>query len=67
MPTFDYYEYSEYSENEISDTLNNLREMLLTEEISAYGTGYNLKIGAIYRFSEEIKLEAHYILQHSLV
>ncbi|MAU35972.1 MAG: hypothetical protein CMD14_01200 [Flavobacteriales bacterium] len=56
VPTFDYYEYSEYSENEISDTLNNLREMLLTEEISAYGTGYNLKIGAIYRFSEEIKI-----------
>ena len=57
MPTFDYYEYSEYSENEISDTLNNLRQMLLTEEISAYGTGYNLKIGVIHRFSEEIKIE----------
>tara|TARA_B100001250_G_C19776652_1_gene779865 strand:- start:301 stop:1797 length:1497 start_codon:yes stop_codon:yes gene_type:complete len=56
VPTIDYYEYSEYTEREISDTSNNLRRMLFSEEISAYGTGYNLKIGAIYRLSERIKI-----------
>ena len=56
IPTLDYYEYSEYSEAEISDTSNNLRRMLLSEEIAAYGTGYNLKIGAIYRLSENAKI-----------
>ena len=56
IPTIDYYEYSEYTEREISDTANNLREMLFSEEISAYGTGYNIKIGAIYRLSEKIKI-----------
>jgi len=56
IPTFDYYEYSEYTEREISDTSSNLRKMLFSEEISAYGTGYNLKVGAIYRLSEKIKI-----------
>ena len=56
IPTFEYYEYSEYTEREISDTSNILREMLFSEEISAYGTGYNLKVGAIYRLSEKIKI-----------
>jgi hypothetical protein len=56
IPTIDYYEYSEYTEREISDTSNNLRRMLFSEEISAYGTGYNLKVGAIYRLSEKIKI-----------
>jgi hypothetical protein len=56
IPTFDYYEYSEYTEREISDTSSNLRRILFSEEISAYGTGYNLKVGAIYRLSEKIKI-----------
>tara|TARA_B100001250_G_scaffold83417_1_gene68807 strand:+ start:3218 stop:4657 length:1440 start_codon:yes stop_codon:yes gene_type:complete len=56
VPKIDYYEYSEFSERETSDTSNNLRGMLLSEEIAAYGTGYNLKLGAIYRLSENIKI-----------
>ncbi len=56
VPTVDYYEYSEYTERETSDTSNNLRKMLFSEEISAYGTGYNLKVGAIYRLSEKMKI-----------
>tara|TARA_B100001758_G_C18401760_1_gene609456 strand:+ start:1151 stop:2587 length:1437 start_codon:yes stop_codon:yes gene_type:complete len=57
MPTINYYEYSEYTEHELSsDTSNNLRQMSFSEEISAYGTGYNLKIGAIYRLSEKTKI-----------
>jgi len=56
VPTIDYYEYSEYTEREMSDTSSNLRQMLWTEETSVYGTGYNLKFGAIYRLSERIKI-----------
>ena len=56
FPTLDYYEYSEYSEREISDTANNLRQMILSEEITAQGNGYNLKVGLIYRLSEKIKI-----------
>lgn len=56
IPTIDYYENSEYTESEISDTSNNLRTMFFSEEFSVYGTGYNLKVGAIYRLSEKIKI-----------
>ena len=56
MPTINYYEYSEYTEEEVLDTSNNLRQMLFSEEISAYRRGYNLKVGAIYRLSEKIKI-----------
>jgi hypothetical protein len=56
IPTIDFYEYSEYTEREASDTSNNLRKMLFSEEISAYGTGYNLKVGAIFRLSERVKI-----------
>ena len=54
--TINYYEYSEYSESERTDTTNDLRGMVLSEEVSAYGIGYNLKIGAIYRISKNTKI-----------
>jgi hypothetical protein len=56
IPTINYYEYSEYTESETTDTTSNLRGVLLSEEVAAYGTGYNLKIGAIYRVSEKTKI-----------
>lgn len=56
VPTINYYEYSEYIEQIENDTSNNLRNMLLSEEIVAYGDGINLKIGAIYRLAENIKI-----------
>lgn len=56
IPAINFYEYSEYIERENTDTANNLRDIILTEELSAYGTGYNFKIGAIYRLSENIKI-----------
>ena len=56
IPNLNYYEYSEYIEAEISDTSNNLQRMFFSEERAAYGTGYNLKIGAIYRLSENTKI-----------
>ena len=56
IPNLNYYEYSEYIEAEISDTSNNLQRMFFSEERAVYGTGYNLKIGAIYRLSENTKI-----------
>ena len=56
IPTINYYENSEYLESIRNDTSINLQRMLYTEEISVYGTGLNLKIGAIYRLTETIKI-----------
>ena len=60
IPTINYHEYSEHTENINSeiDTISNLRKLKFTEEYSAYGTGYNLKIGGIYRVSETTKIGA---------
>jgi len=60
IPSINYYEYSEHTEsiNSEIDTISNLRKMQFTEEYSAYGTGYNLKVGGIYRISETTKIGA---------
>ena len=60
IPSINYYEYSEHAEsiNSEIDTISNLRKLQFTEEYSAYGTGYNLKIGGIYRISEKTKIGA---------
>jgi long-subunit fatty acid transport protein len=60
IPLINYYEYSEHAEsiNSEIDTISNLRQLKFTEEYSAYGTGYNLKIGGIYRISETTKIGA---------
>ena len=60
IPSINYYEYSEHTENINSemDTISNLRKLQFTEEYSAYGTGYNLKVGGIYRISETTKIGA---------
>jgi len=60
IPSINYYEYSEHTEsiNSETDTISNLRKLLFTEEYSAYGTGYNLKVGGIYRISETTKIGA---------
>lgn len=60
IPSINYYEYSEHTEsiNSEIDTISNLRKLQFTEEYSAYGTGYNLKVGGIYRISETTKIGA---------
>jgi len=60
IPSINYYEYSEHTEsiNSETDTISDLRDILFTEEFSAYGTGYNLKWGGIYRISETTKIGA---------
>ena len=64
IPTLDYYEKSTYNEREFEDTttissLNGaLNSFDLQEELSVYGAGLNLKLGAIIRVSENLKLGA---------
>jgi len=56
IPTLDYTEIANYTEKETSDTTSNLRQLDYSEEFTAYGHGYNLKLGAIYRVSETFKV-----------
>jgi len=58
IPTLDYYEKSTYSETNFEDTINDLEGFDFQEELSVYGAGLNLKLGAILRVSESLKLGA---------
>ena len=58
IPTLDYYEKSTYSETNFEDTINGLEGFDFQEELSVYGAGLNLKLGAILRVSENLKLGA---------
>jgi len=58
IPTLDYYEESTYKETNFRDTINGLQGFDLKQELSVYGSGLNLKIGAIIRVSEKLKLGA---------
>ncbi|MEZ7929553.1 MAG: hypothetical protein QMC12_03680, partial [Flavobacteriales bacterium] len=58
VPTLDYYEKSTYSETNFEDTINGLQGFDLHEELSVYGAGLNLKLGAILRVNDNLKLGA---------
>jgi len=58
IPTLDYYEKSTYSETNFEDTINGLQGFDLHEELSVYGAGLNLKLGAILRVNDNLKIGA---------
>ena len=58
IPTLDYYEKSTYSETNFEDTINELQGFDIHEELSVYGAGLNLKLGAILRVNDNLKLGA---------
>jgi len=58
IPTLDYYEKSTYNETNFEDTINGLQGFDLHEELSVYGAGLNLKLGAILRVNDNFKLGA---------
>jgi hypothetical protein len=58
IPTLEYYEKSTYSETNFGDTINGLEGFDLQEKLSVYGTGLNLKIGAVLRVNDNLKLGA---------
>jgi hypothetical protein len=58
IPIIDYHERSTYNESEFEDTINRLHGFDFQEELSVSGSGLNLKLGAILRISEGLKLGA---------
>ena len=60
ITSINYHEYTEHTEsiNSEIDTISNLRKLQFSEEYYANGTGYNFKVGGIYRISETTKIGA---------
>jgi len=58
IPTLEYYEKSTYSETNFGDTINGLEGFDLQEKLNVYGAGLNLKIGAVLRVNNNLKLGA---------
>jgi hypothetical protein len=58
FPSINYYENTIYSENSFEDTIYELNGFDYQEELTTYGNGINLKIGAIFRLNESFKIGA---------
>jgi len=62
FPSLNYYELSVYNEHSFEDTINTINGGLHSfeyqEELSVYGSGINLKVGAIYRVRDNLKIGA---------
>ena len=58
IPYLNYYENSNYQENNFSDTINGLEEFGFNEELSVYGEGINLKLGGLLKINNQLKLGA---------
>jgi hypothetical protein len=56
MPNIDYREKSTYTEREFADTAAHLQSFEYREEFSTSGNGFNLKVGAIARLNDWIKV-----------
>ena len=56
MPSIDYYEISTYIESEFEDTAAHLEYFEYKEELSTIGKGLNIKLGAIVRLNDWIKV-----------
>jgi hypothetical protein len=58
IPMIRYYEYSYYEESGIENS--DLRYFQKYDDLETHGTGFNLKIGAIYRASDWLRLGASF-------
>ena len=58
FPSINYYENTIYSEHSFGDTINGLNGFDYQEELTTYGNGMNLKVGAIFRVNESFKIGA---------
>jgi len=58
FPSINYYENTIYSEHSFEDTINGLNGFDYQEELTTYGNGMNLKVGAIFRVNESFKIGA---------
>ncbi|MAW21615.1 MAG: hypothetical protein CMD16_04385 [Flavobacteriales bacterium] len=58
FPWINYYERAIYSEHSFEDTIYDLNSFDYEDELSVYGSGVNIKIGAIYRVNDKLKIGA---------
>ena len=58
IPTIDYSEKKTYSESNFSDTTFGLNSFFYKEDLIAYGSGINLKLGSIMRVGSKTKIGA---------
>lgn len=56
VPSIQYSENSSYTESDFADTNQDLSSFVYEEGLLAYGSGINLKIGAIIRVGENTKI-----------
>ena len=56
IPTIQYSENKTYSESNFADTTFSLRSFSFKEDLLAYGSGINMKIGAIFRLGSKTKI-----------
>ena len=56
MPSLDYYEKSTYTESEFADTAAHLQYFDYSEELTTTGKGVNLKVGAIVRLNDWVRV-----------
>ena len=56
IPTIQYSETNTYSESNFSDTSQNLNSFTYKDQLNAYGSGVNLKLGVIMRVGENTKI-----------
>lgn len=56
IPTIQYSETNTYSESNFSDTSQNLNTFTYKDQLNAYGSGVNLKLGVIMRVGENTKI-----------
>ncbi len=56
VPSIQYTETSSYTESDFADTSQDLSSFVYEENLLAYGSGINLKIGTIVRVGENTKL-----------
>lgn len=58
LPFIRYYEYSTYTEKDITGTIYDFEHFNRIEDLETRGNGFNFKIGLIYRFNDWFRMGA---------
>lgn len=60
FPYLRFYENSTYRETDAADTISGFKEMTLHENLETNGTGFNFKLGLIYRIADWVRIGASF-------
>lgn len=60
FPYLQYTESSTYRETDAGDTINGFKEMTLHNDLETSGTGFNFKLGLIYRITNWVRIGASF-------